>query len=435
MKSTFKNIIVNILTWEARMVLKRYKPKIVAVTGSVGKTSTKDAIYIALAPYVHVRRSEKSYNSEMGVPLSILGMPNGWTNPFIWAKTLIGGLGLIVFPHKYPEWLVLEIGADKPGDIKSIAKWLKPDVVVLTRFPDVPVHIEFFESKEHVIEEKTSLAQALKPDGLLVLNGDDPVVSALFGKHGAVTALYGFNDMLPIRGKHLKFSYIDDGFGHKIPKGREWTLVVPEYEYIVSMPYIIGESHVTAALAACAVVYGLGFEMEKAVTALREYHTPPGRLALLAGLNGSILIDDTYNSSPIASRSALELLKEIQVSGGRKIAVLGDMMELGKYTQEAHELVGKQIPESCDFLVTVGQRSKYIDEGAKEAAFSLTRIKHFDTAEQAGEFLKTTVHGGDIVLIKGSQSVRLERVTKALLADPSKASELLVRQESEWDKR
>lgn len=434
MKSTFKDIIVHILTWQAKMVLRRYKPRIVAITGSVGKTSTKDAVYTALAPYTHVRRSEKSYNSEMGVPLSILGLPNGWTNPFLWAKNIIEGFWLIIFPHKYPEWLVLEIGADKPNDIKSIAKWLKPHVVILTRFPDVPVHIEFFESKEHVIAEKTSLAESLRSDGLLIVNGDDPVVAALGGKFGTKTVSYGFGNALTVRATQMKFSYVDDGAGQRIPKGREWTLAVPEYNYIVSMPHIIGESHIIAALAACAVVYGLGYDLEKAVAALHEYHTPPGRLALLGGIHDSTIIDDTYNSSPIAAKSALELLRDMEVHG-RKIAVFGDMMELGKYTQEAHEALGKQVPGSADFLVTVGIRAKYIDEGAKEAGFNLTKIKHFNIAEEAGEYLKTILAPGDVVLVKGSQSVRLERAVKELLARPEDAVTYLVRQEREWEVR
>lgn len=431
MKSVLRDIVITILTWEAKTVIRRYKPRIVAITGSVGKTSTKDAIYTALTPYVHVRRSEKSYNSEMGVPLSILGLPNGWSNPLAWAKVLIAGLWLIIFPHKYPEWLVLEVGADKPGDIKSLAPWLNPDVVVLTRFPDVPVHIEFFESKEHVIEEKTSLAQALRPDGLLVVNGDDPLVAALAGKFGAKTISYGFKETVPVRASQMKFSYVDNGAGQMVPRGREWTLVTPESHYIVSMPYIIGESHITAALAACAVVYGLGFSPEKAVAALREYHTPPGRLALLPGISGSSIIDDTYNSSPIAVEAALTLLKEIKAAG-RKIAVLGDMMELGKYTQEAHEKVGAQIPGACDFLITVGIRATAIDTGAKDAGYNTTKMKHFDTAQQAGEFLKTHITGGDIVLIKGSQSVRLERAVKAILNEGVNAEDFLVRQEREW---
>jgi UDP-N-acetylmuramoyl-tripeptide--D-alanyl-D-alanine ligase len=434
MKETLKDIVIRVLTWEAKMVLRRYKPKIIAITGSVGKTSTKDAIYVALTPYVHVRRSEKSYNSEMGVPLSILGLPNGWNNPFLWAQILVQGLWMIAFPQKYPEWLVLEVGADKPGDIKSIAAWLKPDVVVLTRFPDVPVHIEFFESKEHVIEEKTSLALALKSDGLLVINGDDPLITPLAGKCGARTVGYGFKETNQVWAKHVTFNYVDDGAGHKIPRGREWRLVVPEYEYIVSMPYIIGESHISAALAASAVVYGLGFNLEKAVAALYEYRTPPGRLSLLPGINGSIIVDDTYNSSPVALKASLELLQQVQIPG-RKIAVIGDMMELGKYTQEAHEEIGKMLPGMCDFVVTVGIRTKYIDEGAESVGFNMTKIRHLETADQAGDFLKSMIGSGDMILVKGSQSVRLERAVKQLLADPSRAKDWLVRQEKEWEHR
>ena len=431
---TFKKIIIDILTWESRMVLRKYKPKIVAITGSVGKTSTKDAIYVALAPYAHVRRSEKSYNSELGVPLSILGLPNGWKNPWIWARNIVAGLWLIVFPHQYPQWLVLEIGADKPGDIRSVAQWLKPDVVVITRFPEVPVHVEFFESKEHVIEEKTALAAALKKDGLLVINGDDPLVVPLAGAYGARTVKFGFGAGLPVHAKNLRFNYLDVGTDIKMPRGREWTLVTPEMEFIVSQPEIIGESQVFASLAACAVVYGLGWNPEKAVEALHAYRTPPGRLSLIAGKNNSLIIDDTYNSSPVAAQSSLALLSSLKTPG-KRIAVFGDMMELGKFTQEAHEKLGAQCVGSCDFLVTVGIRATYVDAGAKEAGFNLPRIKHFDTATQAGEFLAGVINPSDIILIKGSQSVRLEKAVKMLMEHPETASQLLVRQEKEWEEK
>jgi UDP-N-acetylmuramyl pentapeptide synthase len=432
MKDFFKKTIITILTWEAKLVLRKYKPKIVGITGSVGKTSTKDAIYTALRPYVHVRRSEKSHNSELGVVLSILGLPNAWSNPVLWARNILAGFMLVLFKHTYPEWLVLEIGADKPGDISGIAQWLKPDAVVLTRFPDVPVHIEFFESKEHVIAEKKSLAEALKTEGLLVLNGDDPEVLKLHRAYGQKTVTYGFGDTVELRAKDLRFSYVmEDDI--KIPFGREWTLVSPETSHIVSMPYIISENHISAALAACSVVYGLGFPLEKAVAALREYHTPPGRLSVLPGTRESIIIDDTYNSSPIASRSALDLLRTLQVAG-RKIAVIGDMMELGKFTQEAHVELGAHTVGACDLLVTVGIRSASIDVGAQEAGFSTNAIEHFKTAEEATEFLQPRIQPGDVVLIKGSQSVRLERMVKALLRNPETAQQVLVRQENEWQR-
>lgn len=433
MESMFKNSVIYILTWEARMTLRRYKPHIIAVTGSVGKTSTKDAIYTALSPHAHVRCSEKSYNSEAGVPLSILGLPNGWRNPFIWVKNIFAGLWLIIFPHRYPQWLVLEVGTDKPGDIKSIAKWLKPHVVVITRFPDVPVHVEFFESKEHVIAEKTSLAEALCKDGILVLNGDDELVSKLAGMYGAKTITYGLHETLLVRAKHLQFSYSGKE-SSRMPTGREWTLVTPDVEYIVSQPYIIGESHVIASLSACAVIYALGFPLEPSVQALHEYHTPPGRLALHPGKHETTIIDDTYNSSPVAAHSALDLLAEIKTTG-RKIAVLGDMMELGKFTQEAHHELGIKAAGACDFLVTVGIRAQTIDIGARESGFSETRIYHFENSNQAGDFLKSFIEKGDVILIKGSQNVRLEHAVKAIMAEPERAEELLVRQEKEWEER
>ncbi len=434
MKSTFKDIIVHILTWQAKMVLRRYKPRIVAITGSVGKTSTKDAVYTALAPYTHVRRSEKSYNSEMGVPLSILGLPNGWTNPFLWAKNIIEGFWLIIFPHKYPEWLVLEIGADKPNDIKSIAKWLKPHVVILTRFPDVPVHIEFFESKEHVIAEKTSLAESMRSDGLLIVNGDDPVVAALGGKFGAKTISYGFGDALAVRATQMKFSYVDGGEGYRIPKGREFTLALPDYNYIVSMPYIIGESHITAALAACAVVYGLGYDLEKAVEALREYRTPPGRLSLLNGYNDSTLIDDTYNSSPVAARAAVSQLTNLrELVTGKTFAVLGDMLELGKYTEAAHTEIGQYAAElGVDYLLTVGEMSRDTVRGAITAGMNPDHCFNFADSSAAGKFLQQKVAFHDAILVKGSQGMRMEKTVKEIMAEPERAKELLTRQYAPW---
>ena len=155
------------------MVVAKYKPRIVAVTGSVGKTSTKDAIYAVLASRYHVRRSDKSFNSEIGLPLTILGVPNGWSNPLRWLGNLIDGVSLIFFRASYPEWLVLEVGADRPNDIRSVAQWLPVEVAVVTRLPEVPVHVEFFDSPEEVVEEKASLISALRPGGTLVLFDDD----------------------------------------------------------------------------------------------------------------------------------------------------------------------------------------------------------------------------------------------------------------------
>ncbi|MEQ1678770.1 MAG: Mur ligase family protein, partial [Chitinophagaceae bacterium] len=173
MKSLIRTFIIFLLTLEAQLVLRKYRPKIIMVTGSVGKTSTKDALYTALQNRFHIRKSEKSYNSDIGVPLTILGCPNAWNSPREWFNNLVEGLALIILPHRYPEWLILEVGADKPGDIRSILRYVRPDVVVVTRLPDVPVHVEFYKTPRQVIEEESLPAHLLTEDGLLVLNADD----------------------------------------------------------------------------------------------------------------------------------------------------------------------------------------------------------------------------------------------------------------------
>jgi len=156
MKSVFKKIISKILQFESNLVIKKYKPKIIAVTGSVGKTSSKDAIFSVMATSFYVRKSEKSFNSDIGIPLTILGCENAWSNPLKWFLNIWKGVCLICLKNNYPEWLVIEVGADRPNDIKNISKWLKPDVVVVTRFAKVPVHVEFFGNRESLKRKEIS---------------------------------------------------------------------------------------------------------------------------------------------------------------------------------------------------------------------------------------------------------------------------------------
>jgi UDP-N-acetylmuramoyl-tripeptide--D-alanyl-D-alanine ligase len=173
MKTSFKKIVAYILKKESQLILYKYKPEVVAITGSVGKTSTKDAVYAVLSKITYVRKSEKSFNSEIGLPLTILGLPNGWSNPFTWILNILKGLWLFIWPHKYPKWLVLEVGVGKPNDMRDVAKWLKTDAVIITAIGETPAHIEFFNSRKHLIEEKSLLINTLKKNGLLVLNADD----------------------------------------------------------------------------------------------------------------------------------------------------------------------------------------------------------------------------------------------------------------------
>ena len=173
MKTLLKKITVSILTWEAKKTLERYKPKIIAVTGSVGKTGTKDAIYAVVSNSFDTRRSEKSMNSDIGLPLAILGLENAWSSAPGWLWNMWRGVCVAFGNRAFPDWLLLEVGTDHPGDIEKISGWLRPDIVVLTCMSEVPVHVEFFKDAEEVLREKMFLARALKPGGTLVINADD----------------------------------------------------------------------------------------------------------------------------------------------------------------------------------------------------------------------------------------------------------------------
>src|SRR3990167_534158 len=206
MHDFFKKIIIFILTWEARLVLARYRPEIIAVTGSVGKTTTKDAIYAVLSGSLYVRKSEKSFNSELGVPLAILGCENAWRSPVGWARNIFSGVGLL-FGRDYPKWLVLEVGADRPGDIRRIARWLRPQIAVVTGVPEIPVHVEYFDSPEDLAREKRVLAEYIRPGGKLVLNGDDSRMVALCGGYRGMTVKYGFGAGNDLTGEGEEIAY------------------------------------------------------------------------------------------------------------------------------------------------------------------------------------------------------------------------------------
>lgn len=439
MKEFIKKIIITLLTLEAQAVIRRYKPRIVAVTGSVGKTSAKDAIYEVLATTSgqRVRKSQKSFNSELGLPLTILGRPNAWNNPLGWIQNLVDGLFLILFHSPYPEWLVLEVGADRPGDIQSVAKWLPVDVAVITRLPEVPVHVEFFPSPERVVEEKAALIDALVHDGTLVLYADESRANDLrrraVGKH---VLTFGFNAEADVRAQNFAVIY-EEGLEH-MPIGISAHISAGGSSVLASVLGTAGAHTLLPALAAVAVGRALGTDLPSCVQALGSYVPPPGRMHLLGGIKGTTIIDDTYNSSPAAAAAALDtlvLLKPEGESAGRKIAALGDMLELGRHSVEEHRKIGTYAAACVDVLITVGFRARDIAAGALDAGLDEKNIFQYEDTDKAGEELAAMVASGDCVLVKGSQSMRMERMVKALMANPERAAELLVRQDEEWAKR
>ncbi len=427
MKITLKKIIAYVLQIESRLVLWKYKPKVITITGSVGKTSTKDAVYAVLSGVLHVRKSEKSYNSEIGLPLTILGIKNGWNNPIIWLQNILQGLWLIIAPHKYPEALVLEVGVGKPGDMKKTAMWLSSDVVIITAIPETPAHIEFFSSRKELIEEKSGLIKTLRMGGLLILNADDESVLEMKSKTKNITLTYGFKDGADVLGTGESTLYNDAD----MPTGIIFRVDIDGVSLPVVIDGVFGKNHIYASLAALALASGLKLNMLGAIEALKDYDVPPGRMRLLAGIDGTFIIDDTYNSSPFACESALRTLSEMK-NQGRKIAVLGDMLELGKHTVDAHKNIGKIAADVADILIVVGVRAKAIKEGALENGMKEKSTFEFQDSNEAATFIQSFVKKGDIVLVKGSQGVRMERVVEAILLDQKNKNKLLVRQDNEW---
>ncbi len=429
MKSILKNIVVKILSWEAKLALHHYSPKIIAVTGSVGKTSTKDAIFGIISGKFNVRKNDKSFNSEIGVPLTILGLPNAWSNPFKWIWNIKLGFWKIFFSPNYPRILVLEIGADKPNDIKNIVSWLKPDIAVVTALADVPVHVENFGSSEKLYEEKGLLIEALSPRGIAVLYADDQRVLAMKKRTQSRKILFGMHGPVDVLGSYPIFIYDEK----ERPKGISFRIDHNGNSIPIEINGSVGFGNVYSALAAAAVAVNLGMNVLEIAERSKNIQTPLGRMKILEGIKNAVIIDDTYNSSPVAAELALNTLKELKCSG-RKIAALGDMLELGQYSESEHKRIGKIVATSADMLITVGVKSRWIAEAAFNNGMNENKILQFDESREAGSYVQNILEKGDIILAKGSQGIRMEKFVEEIMAHPERQEELLVRQAKAWQK-
>ena len=429
MKQVFKNIIVAILTYEARVLLRRARPTIIAITGSVGKTSTKDAIFSTLKNHFKTRKSQKSFNSEIGVPLSILGLPNAWDNPFLWFKNIIDGFFIAFFSRNYPEMLVLETGVDRPGDMSKLTAWLKPDVVVITRLPDVPVHVEFFGTPEAVVAEKLTLLEALTPTGIFIYNADDIKLQEV--AKDVRQPVIGFSRYATAQfmASADKIVYNDD-----LPVGSSLILTHLSESATIKINGSLGMQNAYTYTAAAAVASHFGISLSQIVSSLSEHAVPAGRMRILPGIKHTLIIDDSYNSSPTAVESALLSLKELS-GATRKIAVLGDMLELGQYSSREHERVGELTAKCADVLFTIGIRARKIAEGALEHGMNEKVIFQYEDAVKAGRELQAYLNLGDVILVKASQGIRAEKIVEEIMAEPDRAAELLVRQDSSWRSR
>jgi UDP-N-acetylmuramoyl-tripeptide--D-alanyl-D-alanine ligase len=294
--------------------------------------------------------------------------------------------------------------------------------------------VEFFHSPEQVFEEKAALAEAVKEGGTLILFADEEKVISLGERvksKNVKVITFGFHQTATVRASEQNFQYENEEGGSCAPLGLTFNLNTNGSTFPIILKGVAGQSIIYSLLAAAAVGQARSIPEALIAKLLGDFEAPHGRTNLIPGLNSSTIIDDTYNSSPDAAKAALESLKNIQTTG-TKIAVLGDMMELGKYAVEEHRLIGKLAVTIVGRLITVGSRSRLTAEEALKDGFPPAKVEKYDTAIQVAEALVKSIQPGDVVLVKGSQSMRMERVVKALLKEPEKADRLLVRQEREW---
>ncbi len=424
LKTLFKKIVITILRFEAKLILTRFRPKIIAISGTVGKTSAKEAAALVLGSEFDIRKSEKSYNSEIGVPLAIIGAQTGWRSFKQWLFIILKGIKVFLLSADYPKFLILEMGVDRPKDMERMVSWIKPYAAVITAVGTVPVHVQYFSGPEELISEKRKLTECLDDDSWAVLNIDDKAVSSFRKNTKARIITYGFSESADLTASNYKM----DGEGIVFKVGYKGNIVP------VRLDKFFGRHNVYTALAAMGAGLACGINLVKSVEAVSLMKPPRGRMNLLEGVNGSLIFDDTYNSSPIAVEAAVEVLSEYPAK--RRIAVLGDMKELGAFSQSEHERIGGILrAKDVWFLFTVGSEAKFIAEGARRSGFDAFKIFEFSDSSEAGEAVKKIIQEGDLILVKGSQSARMEKTVEIIMAHPENKENLLVRQEEEWKKR
>lgn len=413
MQKLAKNLVVAILGWQVRRLYKKNNFKVVAVAGSLGKTSTKLAIAQILSAKYRVRHQEGNYNDILTVPLIFFGEATpSLFNPFSW---------LVIFwrneaqlRKKYPyDVVVVEVGTDGPGQIVEYGRYLKADIGVLTAI--APEHMEFFDDLDAVAKEELQIANLTEK---LIVNGD--FVELKYSKKINKPMLtYSIKNSTDIRLKNIKFAGFSADFD-----------VLENNKFLLSAQHeAIAEPRLYAVAGAVAVARELGMAPSEIKAGLDKLKPVAGRMQKLAGINGSIIIDDTYNASPPAMKAALDTLYRLDAP--QKIAVLGNMNELGNYSQAAHEEIGSYCdPKKLDLVITLGpDANKYLAPAAEAKG---CKVQQFDDPYSVGEYLKSIIKNGALILVKGSQNrVFAEEAVKLLLADPKDAKKL-VRQSEAW---
>jgi UDP-N-acetylmuramoyl-tripeptide--D-alanyl-D-alanine ligase len=348
----------------------------VGITGSVGKTTTKEATAAALGARYRVLRTLASYNNEIGVPLTFLRQEPG---------------------H---EVAVIELGFYVPGEIADLSRLVRQRIGIVTTIPDIPVHFARTPNIDAIVRGKAELIEALPADGVALLNADDPRVRAMATRTRARVVLFGEDPAAEVRATNVR----DEGLA-----GTRFTAHAGGRTAEARLP-LPGRHLLTSALAALGAAVALDVPLDEATVALGTLEHPAHRMSVRRAGDLTV-IDDSYNSSPAAVHAALTVLRGV---GGRRVAVLGDMLELGSLSIGAHESVGADVALSADALVAVGELAATIAASAERNG-----LRDVHRAGDAGEALvrlRQLLRPGDTVLVKGSRALALDRLADTLVA-------------------
>lgn len=390
-----KQIIIKVLTRQARRFIHKNNPKIVGIAGSIGKTSTTQAIACVLRERFSVRATIKSYNTDIGVPCTIFqqSLPETLNNPFAWIKLIISN-EFALLKKTQVDFLVLELGTDRPGDL-ALFHWLPVDVCVVTAIADE--HMEYFGSLDAVATEELSVAQFSKK---LLVNS------------------------LMVDKKYLERAVLSETHVDFYDRNQLEDFGLQDSDLQVAAKHSLD-----AVVAALQVGKLFGMELEALQKGAKQIIPQPGRMRKLVGIKESTIIDDTYNASPKATVAALNYLYSLDAS--QKIALLGNMNELGKTSAESHREIGAYCdPKQLDLVVTLGpDANEYTAAAAESAGCSVIRV---ESPYEAAEKITAILKAGAAILCKGSQNkVFAEEAVKKLLADPNDVSQI-VRQSPFW---
>jgi UDP-N-acetylmuramoyl-tripeptide--D-alanyl-D-alanine ligase len=362
----------------ARFWRRKLDLRVIGITGSVGKSTTKEMVAEVLSQRYHTLKSPGNLNNEIGLPLSILKLSSGY------------------------QRAVLEMGFYVPGEIAFLCDIAQPQVGVVTNIGTV--HAERAGSQENIFLGKSELVQSLSEDGVAILNFDDPWVRKMEEKTHAQVFFYGLSSEADL--------WADNVEGQGL-EGIRFRLHYQRETLHVRVP-LIGRHSVHTALRAAAVGLVEGLTWQEIFDGLNQGHTQL-RLVAVRSKTGALILDDTYNASPESMLAALNLLDELD---GHKIAVLGDMLELGQYERQGHEMVGLRTAQVADTLLTLGTRGHMIAEAARRSGMRKTSIFEFEELEQIVNWLDENLSKNDSVLIKGSHGLRMDRIVNALEVRP-----------------